>query len=136
MLEVDRPEPAPGAQVVRDGDRGARAERSESHVGHDVELQVRHPDHARVLDAAVPAAALPRASGDRTTPSRRTACRDAVTQEHLGEPDPGDVVRGDDPGQQPEPAVASRPLPGFRTPSASSGDPGAGVMTTPARVSR
>ncbi len=65
----------------------------------------RHPRRARVLDTAVIDRALPagvRRQDDAGATYRRG---DAVLGDHLGQPDARDIAGGDEPRQQPQPAV-------------------------------
>jgi hypothetical protein len=59
VLELERSEPRPTHQIVRDRARGSGAERSECDVGHNVGVERRHPGDAGVFDAAVPKTVLP-----------------------------------------------------------------------------
>jgi hypothetical protein len=59
VLELERSQPRPTLQIVRDRDRGSGPERSECDVGHDVGFEGRHPGDARIFDAPVPKTVLP-----------------------------------------------------------------------------
>jgi hypothetical protein len=62
VLELERSQPRPTLQTVRDRDRRSGAERSECDVGHDVDVEGRHPRDAGIFDAPVLKAVLPRAN--------------------------------------------------------------------------
>jgi hypothetical protein len=63
VLEVDRSEPPPGAQVVGDGKRRLGPERTERDVGHHVQAEVRDPRRTGILHAAVGVRAFPAGVG-------------------------------------------------------------------------
>ena len=114
-----------------------RPERAVGDVGHDVQAEARDPGDPRVLDAGVVGAALPRLVGleDDALRARRRPVR-RPRRIDLGQADARDVARrrpGAGAGTARRPAP--RPRAGLSTPSASSGLPGSGVITTPSRVS-
>ena len=78
--EVQRPEPPPRHQVGRDRLRGLGPERPVGHVGHQVQLQRRHPRHPRVLDAGVAGPALPARVGLEHDAAALHADRHAVRE--------------------------------------------------------
>ena len=134
--EVHRPQPPPLPQVVRDRERQPRPERAVGDVGHEVQAEARHPRHARVLDAGVVRAALPARVGRQDDAPALDPDGHAVVEDHLGQADAGDVARATSRGSRCSAPSGVRPLAGLSTPSASSGSPGSGDMTTPTRVSR
>ena len=62
VLELERSQPRPTLQIVRDRDRGSGSERSECDVGHDVDVEGRDPSDAGVFDAPMLKAVLPGAN--------------------------------------------------------------------------
>ena len=128
---------ASSRRSVETASAGRGPERAVGDVGHHVQPERRDPGDARVLDAGVVRAALParvrlehHALAARRRPGTPSLDHDSAspTRETL----PAATSRG---SRYSAPS-GPRPLAGFSTPSASSGSPGSGVMTTPSRSAR
>ena len=134
--ELDRPEPLPAGQVGGDGEGRLRAEGAVRDVGHHVAAEAGYPGDARVLHSGVGLAALPAGVGGEHHAAPLDAGGHAVVEDHLGEPDAGDVARGDQPRQQVQGSVGGAARGRVQDALRFEGSPGRGDITTPSRVSR
>ena len=109
VAEQHGPETLPGDEVAGHRKRDPRAERAERDVGHEVHAEPFDERHPGVFDPAVVGAALPAFVGCQDDTTAADADGDALVDDDLGQPDPGHVAGGDQPGQQVQATVRSVP---------------------------
>ena len=103
--ELHRPQALPVLEVLGDGERQPRPERSEGDVRHQVAAEARHPGRARVLDAGVVGAPLPSLVGRENLSASMDPDGYAVSQLDLGEADSRHVAVLDQAREQVQAAV-------------------------------
>ena len=95
----------PVLEVLGDGERQPRPERSEGDVRHQVPAEARNPGRARVFDAGVVGAPLPSLVGREDYAASKDPDGYAVSQLDLGEADARHVALLDEAREQVEAAV-------------------------------